>query len=247
MAVKTNLQEVNMILWDLQKQQCVKFNEQHTQNGSYLSRIRLLPKGRAMIVAKRGTPQNAVLRVNSKTPKETGMSAQTRRGAVHAVGIDKTYYRNHRKVAEGGPIEVIHPATHEPQIIPAVPYTAPIEQPVRTPDPLPQNRKALFTDESGAAHIVPDPILAEVPAAPELKFADFPLLVDLVGKRNHKAEMREKAAKFVEAASLISDIDPNEADHLMSLAGEMEGPSLTKLELEVLRLIDAIPGLVASA
>jgi hypothetical protein len=65
MDVKTNIQELTALTWDLQKLQFVKFKETHDANGSQLTRIRLTPQGRAKIVEKRGTPQHAAIRVNA--------------------------------------------------------------------------------------------------------------------------------------------------------------------------------------
>jgi len=223
MDVRTMLNEVTGMCWDLQKQQLLEFQEAHQKGGSYLTRIRLTPKGRAMIVKKRGTPQNAVIRVNADAVKGTGLSSNTGRGKVHAVGIDKTYYKNHRKVAEGGPIEIVQEGVkpHVPEVIPYVETT--VEKFLaKDPEPLPQNMKAPIDEVE------------------KFDLSKFQKISELVERRDHKILMREKAAKFVEAASLIADMDMEEADRLMTKAGEMEGPSLSTFELEVLRLVDSL-------
>ena len=227
MDVRVSLNEVTGMCWDLQKQQYVDFQEAHQKGGSYLTRIRLTPKGRAAIVKKRGTPQNAAIRVNADAVKETGLSSNTSRGKVHAVGIDKTYYKNHRKVAEGGPIEIVREGAkpHVSEVI-EIPYVeTTVEKFVaKTPEPLPQNMKAPIDEVK------------------KFDLSKYQKIGELVERRDHKLLMREKAAKFVEAASLIADMDMEEADRLMTKAGEMEGPSLSTFELEVLRLVDSLSG-----
>lgn len=205
MDVKTNLNEVIAVCWDLQKQQMVVFKESHAKGGSFITRIRLTPGGRAEIVRRRGTPLQSVGVETSEPPKKAPVQRQ--------------------KPVEVAPVEIIQPAKPSPEVVPAPAYEAPVA-PYVDPNPLNQNLKARLEDFH--------PL--------DLRLETYPLLMDLIDRRDRKKVLREKAAKFVEAASLISDLDIEEADRLMTKAGEMEGPSLTKLEMEMLRLLDNLRG-----
>ena len=212
-GVRTNLAELNALLWDLQKQQFIAFRESHTSSGSELSRIRLTPIGRATIASKHEAHNVAV----HAGTRPDGAHKQK----VHKVGKDPTDYQNHGTVAKGDKVEIIQEAKAEPEVMEPVPYP---EVHYVDPNPPNQNMKILFPHDKQMG----------------LDFTGYPVLEDLVIRRDHKRGQREKAAKFVEAASLIADLNMEEADRLMTMAGEMEGPALSKLELEVLRLLDAL-------
>ena len=204
MGVPISLHELTSLCWDLQKQQCVAFKESHTSGGSVLSRIRLTQKGRAIILMKHQEANEADTGT-LKIPRKPSRKA-------HPVGIDRTEPKNHKTVAEGGPVEIIA----EPQK-PAetTHYESPVlAPPVYVVQPLNQNQKAPLTSLTG-----------------------YPQLEALLEKEEAKQTARANAAKFVEAASLISGLDADEADRLMTLAAEMEGPSLTSLEKDVLRFL----------
>jgi len=214
MGVRTNLAEQNALLWDLQKQQFIAFRESHTSSGSELSRIRLTSLGRTAIISKHDAHDTAI---------NASRHPETHKQKVHKVGKDPTDYQNHGTVAKGDKVEIIQEAKAEPEVMEPVPY--PEIHPVYfDPNPPHQNMKI--------------PVLHEKQFG--LDFTGYPVLEDLVIRRDHKRDQREKAARFVEAASLIADLNMEEADRLMTMAGEMEGPALSKLELEVLRLLDAL-------
>lgn len=107
----------------------------------------------------------------------------------------------------------------EPEIVPATEYAPPVTPPLG--DPLPQNMRQATDTPPGYL----DGLAA---------------IQDLVERKAAKEVARGKAARVVEAASMISDIEPAEADRLMSIAADIEGPAFTKLERDVLRLLEKI-------
>ena len=207
MGVAINIHELVALLWDLQKQQLVKFAENHTGSGSSLYRIRLTPTGRSRIVNKRG----------SDPVKELRRSSQ---------------------------VQVVREARPKPEVLPAIKYKDPRKQ-----DPLPQNMKAPFPviDETSAIHSSPIPAHMEVDGkvledmVPDTHTqypgdieAKYPLLAQLIKRSAEQVVLRQKAAVMVQAAEMIAKIDPTEADVLIARAGDLEGPSFTPLEQEIL-------------
>jgi hypothetical protein len=116
-------------------------------------------------------------------------------------------------------------------VVPATPYAPPVPEPLG--DPLPQNMKAPLDEPT---EMLLDPVHAD--AEPLVNKIDFPLITDLINRADAKQKAKEKAAKMVEAASMISDIDDDASEFLMTRAAGIEGPALSRLELEVLRLLE---------
>lgn len=228
MQVKSDLPDMLGRVWDLQKAGFVKFNETHTSHGSEIRRIRLTPAGRAEAIRLRGgTPRQHEERVNARSLTVTGFSQSPRIGDHKPVGVDGTDFRNHRKRAQGGPIERIPgPKQAKPEVVPAVPYEPP--KPPVIPEPPRQNEKV----------VEPEPPAAPMMYVLELK--DYPFIAQLLDQRVEKAFRRDQAAKVVEAASIMADIDPMESEHLLELAAELEGKPFTSLETDVLKLVDRL-------
>lgn len=216
-------------LWDLQKQGFVKFNEAHTSHGSELRRIRLTPPGRAEAIRLRGgTPRQHEERVNARSLTVKGFSQSPRIGDHKPVGVDGTDFRNHRKVAKGGPIERIPPkeVRSEPEVV------GPVEYPPVIPDPPRQNEKP--------APAKPVKLYQAPPEIYVMDLKDYPFIAELVSQRTEREFRRSKAARIVEAASIMAEVDGNEAERLLNMAAEMEGISFTDLERDVLRLVDRL-------
>jgi hypothetical protein len=79
------------------------------------------------------------------------------------------------------------------------------------------------------------------PSAPEPESEGYPLLTELLDRERTRADADAKALRYVEAAEVLRDIDPESYRSLMDRAAANDVPFPSPLEREYLRYVAAHP------
>lgn len=214
------IHEVVHLLYSLNKQGLIKFKA--NRGASKTDSLTHLE------ATERGYQQCAIPVPGKQQHNAHGGRTPGTSRAGHAVGKDPTEARNHGTRAEGGPIER--------RRAPVAPATTPeakaaIERIQAAPEePKP---KATWSARSvrEAAKPAPTPRIVEEPKPTRA----WPELEAIRAKAAEVREARARAAKYVDAAAVLEEVDPAEAERLMGLAAGIDRDArLTPLEAEYL-------------
>lgn len=240
LEIETDLHNVAHVLWPLSKENRVTFQERKVHGGeSALSNIRLTERG----------IQTARQLLGFDQPPEVGKlpHAGARNRGAHAVGRDRTDFRQHSAVAEGGPIERRVEKETDLDFVPFVVLTEEEAAPYRALKLRAPNKEHTesFTDEAKVSPAGEAPDMgspAEVmdkdvpsdtpPQYPSLikglhlaaAAGEFPLIEGVLGKR-------ARIERYSKAAELLGD---DEAEIAVAL---LEKIKISPLEEEIIRLL----------